>query len=224
VERSGREVSPARRDSVGSVTIVAAPAAQRPVFDSSIACLQLYKYDFSEFAAIGSPRGELDEEGRFAHPGLESYWRDSGRIPLLIRADDHLAGFALVNQWSALELPLDHAVAEFFVLRKYRRARVGARAALFIFRRYPGRWEVGVAWYNPPALAFWRRRPPPGRWKSSPEMGCAGPAQCCASRPGPRSAGKADCFVARCGGRNRNLYWEVSIKTPIRALRGVRRH
>jgi predicted acetyltransferase len=64
---------------------VAALAARRPVFDR---LLQLYKYDFSEFAAIGSPRGELDEEGRFAYPGLESYWRDSGRIPLLIRADD----------------------------------------------------------------------------------------------------------------------------------------
>ena len=62
-----------------------------------------------------------------------------------------------MHQWSALEQPLDHAVAEFFVLRKYRRARVGTRAALSIFRRYPGRWEVGVAWYNPPALAFWRK-------------------------------------------------------------------
>jgi len=141
------------RSLVASVTVVEASAAQRPVFDH---LLQLYKYDFSEFAPIGSPFGEVDEEGRFAYPGLDSYWRDDGRIPLLIRADDHLAGFALLNQWSALELPLDHSVAEFFVLRKYRRARVGTRAALFMFRRYPGRWEVGVAWYNPPALAFWR--------------------------------------------------------------------
>jgi predicted acetyltransferase len=138
---------------VGSVTVVEAPAAQRPVFDR---LLQLYKYDFSEFAPIGSPHGEVDAEGRFAYPGLESYWQESGRIPLLIRAGDRLAGFALLNQWSAPELPLDHAVAEFFVLRKYRRARVGTRAALLIFHRYPGRWEVPVAWYNPPALAFWR--------------------------------------------------------------------
>jgi len=136
------------------VTVIEAPAAQRPVLDR---LLQLYKYDFSEFAPIGSPYGEVDEEGRFApYPGLESYWQDSERIPLLIRADDRLAGFALVNGWSALGLPLDHGVAEFFVMRKYRRARVGTRAALSIFRRYPGRWEVPVAWYNPPALAFWR--------------------------------------------------------------------
>ena len=138
---------------VASVTVVEAPAAQRPVLDR---LLQLYKYDFSEFAPIGSPYGEVDAEGRFSYPGLESYWQDSARIPLLIRADDHLAGFVLVHQWSALDQPLDHCVAEFFVLRKYRRARVGTRAALLIFRRYPGRWEVPVAWYNPPAQAFWR--------------------------------------------------------------------
>jgi predicted acetyltransferase len=56
-----------------------------------------------------------------------------------------------------LDRPLDHAVAEFFVLRKYRRARVGTRAALALFQKYPGRWEVPFTWYNQPALAFWRR-------------------------------------------------------------------
>jgi predicted acetyltransferase len=135
------------------VTAVEAPAAQRPVLGR---LLQLYLHDFSEFAPIGSPHGEVGAEGRFTYPRVESYWQEIGHIPLLIRADDHLAGFALVNQWSALERPLEHSVAEFFVLRKYRRARVGTRAALLIFRRYPGRWEVPVAWYNPPALAFWR--------------------------------------------------------------------
>jgi predicted acetyltransferase len=142
------------RGFIVSVTVREAPAAQRPMLDR---LLQLYKYDFSEFAPIGSPYGEVDEEGRFApYPGLERYWHDSGHIPLLIRADDRLAGFVLVHQWSALGLALDHGVGEFFVLRKYRRASVGTRAALLVFRRYPGRWEVPVAWYNPPALAFWR--------------------------------------------------------------------
>jgi predicted acetyltransferase len=153
VTDDGERRSTAARGLVANVTVVEALGAQRPAFDR---LLQLYLHDFSEFAPIGSPHGEVDEDGRFTYPGLESYWEDSGRIALLFRADDHLAGFALVNQWSALELPLDHSVAEFFVLRKYRRDRVGTRAALLIFRRYPGRWEVPVAWYNPPALAFWR--------------------------------------------------------------------
>ena len=54
---------------VASVTVVEAPAAQRPVFDR---LLQLYLYDFSEFAPIGSPHGDVDEEGHFFYPGIES--------------------------------------------------------------------------------------------------------------------------------------------------------
>ena len=150
---TARNSRSATHSPVASVTVVEAPAAQRPVFDR---LLQLYLYDFSVFAPIGSSHGEVDEEGRFFYPGIDSYWQQDGHIPLLIRADDHLAGFVLVNEWSALGRPLDHVVAEFFVLRKYRRARVGERAALLVFRRYPGQWEVPVAWYNPPAQAFWR--------------------------------------------------------------------
>src|SRR5262249_3032190 len=154
--------------------------AQRAVLDR---LLQLYLHDFSEFAPMGSPHGEVDEEGRLAYRGLESYWQADGRIPLLIRADDRLAGFVLVNRWSAPELPLAHGGAEFFVLRKYRRARVGTRAALTIFRRYPGRWEVPVAWYNPPAQAFWRsvtEQAAPGRVKEIAGDGkrWAGPVLC----------------------------------------------
>jgi predicted acetyltransferase len=119
--------------------------------------MQLYKYDFSEFAAVGSRYGEVGPDGRYTYEGLDSYWREDGRVPLTVQADRWLAGFILVNRWSALNRQLDHSVAEFFVLRKYRRIGVGSRAAKTLFERWPGRWEVGVAWYNKPALAFWRK-------------------------------------------------------------------
>jgi predicted acetyltransferase len=77
-----------------------------------------------------------------------------------VEADGRLAGFVLVNRWSALNRLVDHAVAEFFVLRKYRRIGVGSRAARILFERWPGRWEVAVARYNKPALAFWRKAIP----------------------------------------------------------------
>lgn len=77
-------------------------------------------------------------------------------MPLLLRADGRIAGFVLLNQWSALDRPLDRAVAEFFVVRKYRLAGVSARAARQMLCRYLGRREVAVAGYNQPALLFWR--------------------------------------------------------------------
>jgi predicted acetyltransferase len=139
---------------IDRVTLRQVPESQAQILTNLI---QLYKYDFSEFAEIGSPYGEVGPDGRFAYEGLDSYWREDGRVPLIVQADGRLAGFILVNRWSALNRELDHSVGEFFVLRKYRRIGVGTRAAKALFERWPGRWEVGVAWYNKPALCFWRK-------------------------------------------------------------------
>jgi predicted acetyltransferase len=139
---------------VHDVTAIEAPVAARPILDH---LLQLYLHDFSELAPLGSPFGEVNHNGLFDYKaGLDSYWREPSRVPLLIRADGRIAGFVLLSQWSALDHPLDRAVAEFFVLRKYRLASIGTRTAHQLFRRYPGCWEVPVADYNPGALRFWR--------------------------------------------------------------------
>jgi predicted acetyltransferase len=127
--------------------------SRRHVLDS---LMQLYLHDFSEYAPLNTGYGEVGEDGRFNYDHLDTYWHEPGRVPLLIRADGCIAGFVLVNQWSALDKPLDHSIAEFFVLRKYRHVRVGTRAAHLVFGQMPGRWEVPVAGYNTGALSFWR--------------------------------------------------------------------
>jgi predicted acetyltransferase len=139
---------------INSVTLEKIPSSQCNVIENLI---QLYLHDFSEFATVGSEYGEVGSDGRFAYRGLDSYWREDGRVPYVIRADDRLVGFALVNQWSALARPVDQAVAEFFILRKYRRIGIGRRAARLMFESCRGRWEIPVAAYNQSALSFWRR-------------------------------------------------------------------
>ena len=173
-----------KSEGVGGVSLEAEPAARKSVIANLI---QLYKYDFSEFAAVGSGYGEVSADGLFTYDGLDLYWQEDARIAFTIRADGRLAGFALVNRWSALDRPLDHSVGEFFVLRKYRRHRVGWRAARLLFARLPGRWEVGVAWYNPPALAFWR---------AVVQSAADGPVEECPGY-GKRWAGPVLSFVAR---------------------------
>src|SRR5215472_14667021 len=88
-----------------------------------------YKHDFSELAEIGSPYCEVGSDGRYTYDGLDSYWREEERFALTTHADDRLAGFILVNRWSALNRQLDHSVGELFVLRKYRRLGVTMPAA-----------------------------------------------------------------------------------------------
>ena len=142
---------------IDCVTLTQVPESQRKIITNLI---QLYEYDFSEFAEVGSRYGEVGPDGRFTYEGLDSYWREDGWVPLTVEADGRLAGFVLVNRWSALNRVLDHSVAEFFVLRKYRRIGVGSRAARVLFERWRGRWEVAVASYNKPALFFWRKAIP----------------------------------------------------------------
>lgn len=118
---------------------------------------QLYAHDFSDFW-IGTPNGELQDDGRFeAYGPLDLYWRETGRIPLLFRIAGRPVGFALLNDASHSGLPVDRNMAEFFIVRKHRRGGVGTMAAQTVFSRYPGVWEAAVARKNIAALAFWRR-------------------------------------------------------------------
>ena len=117
---------------------------------------QLYTHDFSEQWA-GRDDGELQEDGRFPqYVHLDRYWIEPARTPYLIRADGHLAGFVLINDFSHSGLPLDHAVAEFFVVRKHRRGGVGRAAARAAITPRKGQWELAVARKNTAALPFWQ--------------------------------------------------------------------
>ena len=114
---------------------------------------ELYAHDFSEFHDV-----EPGEDGRFGFNKLHLYWSDPKRNAFLIKCRGRLAGFALVKQGS--EITEDDCVwdmAEFFVLRRYRRDGVGTEAARQIWNRYPGRWEVRVMEANKAAHAFWAR-------------------------------------------------------------------
>ena len=49
---------------IKSVTLTEVPAAQKSIIANLI---QLYKYDFSEFAAVGSGYGEVSADGLFVY-------------------------------------------------------------------------------------------------------------------------------------------------------------
>ena len=83
-------------------------------------------------------RGELKDDGTFIDYPLDDYWNEPGRIPLLIRREGYIAGFALLNTVTHSGHPADRNMAEFFIVRKHRRNGVGLAVAREIFSRYPG--------------------------------------------------------------------------------------
>ncbi len=114
--------------------------------------LQLYLYDLG--AALG---WDVDDDGVFPYAvPLEGYWTDDRRHAFLVRVDGKLAGFALVQRGSELGDAGTHEMAEFFVLRKYRRQGIGERVARGLFDRLPGPWVVRELAGNEDGQGFWR--------------------------------------------------------------------
>jgi predicted acetyltransferase len=76
----------------------------------------------------------------------------------LVYVNEQIAGFVLVSKMVFLpENKGANAIAEFFVMRKYRRLGVGKEVAFRIFDLFPGKWEVQETKRNIPAQKFWSK-------------------------------------------------------------------
>ncbi len=124
------------------VTVRPATVADKPLVGR---LLQLYLHDFSEFEGT-----DAGADGVFEYPYFDNYWSEPERHPLLFTVGAAPAGFAFVRAGSP------HDMAEFFILRRYRRRDVGRRAAASVLRLFPGEWQVRQMRSNPSATSFWR--------------------------------------------------------------------
>jgi predicted acetyltransferase len=140
------------------IEIIEAAIEDQPVLQRLV---ELYQHDFSPF-----DDADVDDDGLYGSAFLDRYWVDADRRPFLLRVDMHIAGFALVRTGEPNDM------AEFFVMRKYRRHGVGTEFARDLFARFPGNWQVREMRANEPAQAFWRRIIPvpfeEGEWEKGP--------------------------------------------------------
>jgi len=109
---------------------------------------QFYEYDFSEIEAA-----RVGDDGRFHQ--LEKVEFEQAYF---FKVDRGLAGFALVNRKASRVTDGEMVwwMEEFFVMRRYRRASLGRRAAQAVIERHPGTWELTQTPNNHAAIAFWR--------------------------------------------------------------------
>jgi predicted acetyltransferase len=139
-----------RTISAVDVEIVPVLPAQEPILAN---LLELYAHDFSEFVEL-----QLGADGRFGYKHLPLYWTESDRYPFLVIANGHLAGFVFVRRGSEISGDTDvWDIAEFFIMRGFRRLGIGMRVAHEIWIKFPGKWEVRVMDRNPKARVFWER-------------------------------------------------------------------
>jgi len=114
--------------------------------------MQLYMYDFSEFVDM-----DVEANGLFAaYRNIDGYWQDENRFPYMIQQNEKYIGFVLVRCIEELQRNY-FSVAEFFVMKKYRRTGIGKVIAHQIFNLHKGKWEVFQKETNKPAQLFWKK-------------------------------------------------------------------
>lgn len=113
--------------------------------------MQFYMYDFSEFVDI-----DVQDDGLFAAYGhLDEYWKKYNHMfPYIICKDENYVGFVLVRSIESANRKY-FSIAEFFVMKKYRRSGIGKTIAYQLFELHKGNWEVFQKESNKPAQSFW---------------------------------------------------------------------
>ena len=95
-----------------------------------------------------------DRENEF----LAGWFSDASTHPFVILYSGQRAGFALVSRPPLFPAtPVNFRMSEFFITAEARRRGIGASAAVLLFNRFTGDWEVLEDEQNRPALQFWRR-------------------------------------------------------------------
>lgn len=109
---------------------------------------QLFAYDFSDLNGM-----DLCDDGKYhGLNDMEDYYSKDNYCSFFVKVEEKLAGLAV------LRFDEDsNYLRHFFIIRKFRRKKVGQNSVHMIFKLYPGTWRVSPFDYNKPAIAFWEK-------------------------------------------------------------------
>lgn len=100
---------------------------------------------------------EMNEDGIFEYKYFDRYFTDDDRDAFFIKEKytNKLLGFVMINQYLQ-KCDTGHSIAEFMVIPKYRRCKIGKKVAFMCFDMYKGNWEVSPSYNSESAYLFWK--------------------------------------------------------------------
>lgn len=112
---------------------------------------------YSLFEESLTDQNDMNEDAVFEYPWFESYFTEEERDACFIREEEtgKLLGFVMMNTY-VQKFDSGHSIAEFMVLPKFRRNKIGKKAAFACFARYPGNWEISPSYGSEQAYLFWK--------------------------------------------------------------------
>lgn len=117
---------------------------------------RFYVYDLSRSCGFISQDWACPSDGLYESYDFKIYFEDPTCSAYLIKVNEELAGFVLVNK-KGIQRATDWNVGEFFLLAKFQGQGLGRVVAEELWNLFPGIWEIAVIPENTAALAFWRK-------------------------------------------------------------------
>jgi predicted acetyltransferase len=116
---------------------------------------RFYVYEMSRYCGF-LPTWETPSNGLFECIDLSSYCEKPDRHAFLIKVDEELAGFVLINKVGSTS-DVDWNIGEFFIVSKFQGKGVGSHVAEQVFNQFPGVRETSQIPENKAAIEFWDR-------------------------------------------------------------------
>jgi predicted acetyltransferase len=115
---------------------------------------RFYLYDISRSCGSISKEWAMPADGLYECDDFKSYFEDISRKAYLIKVDNELAGFVLLNKVGTNNIT-QWNMGEFFIIAKFQGKDFGQQVANQIWDIHTGTWEVAVIPENQPAHKFW---------------------------------------------------------------------
>ena len=114
--------------------------------------IKIYCYEWSQYNGI-----DIDQNGDYAFEhDLDRFFINDNHYAYFIMYKDNIIGFVLVDTDIDYYKESNYAISEFFVLNKYRKLGIGKQAAIEIFKRHKGKWEIKMHPKNKGSIKFWK--------------------------------------------------------------------
>ena len=114
--------------------------------------------EYSLFEESLNDGNEMNDEAIFEYKYFDSYFIENDRDTFFVREQEtnKLIGFVMINTFMQ-KSSSGHSIAEFMIIPKYRRNKVGKKVAFECFDMYKGNWEVSPSYGSDSAYNFWKK-------------------------------------------------------------------
>ena len=113
--------------------------------------------EYSLFEESLNDGNEMNNDAIFEYKYFDSYFTDEDRVAFFVREKNtkKLLGFVMINTYMQKCLE-GHSIAEFMIIPKYRKNKIGKKVAFECFDLFKGNWEVSPSYGSNVAYNFWK--------------------------------------------------------------------